>query len=114
MWIEKLSSGVLRVITPLGPRYVRPTVLQRFYLLWMFRHFSRLTQQVLSKREQQLVEELCTSQEFVSLLQSNGMEEVPIIGTVERLAPMLVDEPLRRPPVRVAESRTPVADQQSS
>jgi hypothetical protein len=42
MWIEKLSSGVLRVLTPLGPRYVKPTVLQRFYLVWMFRHFSRL------------------------------------------------------------------------
>jgi hypothetical protein len=60
------------------------------------------------------VEQLCTSQEFVSLLQSNGMEEVPIIGTVERLAPMLVDEPFRRAPVRVAESCTAVADQQSS
>jgi hypothetical protein len=77
----------------------------------MFRHFSRLPEQVLSARQQRLVEELCTSQEFVSLLQSNGVEEVPVIGTVERLEPMLVDEPLRQPAVRVADQRAPVADQ---
>jgi hypothetical protein len=77
----------------------------------MFRHFSRLPEQVLTPRQQRLVEELCTSQEFVSLLHSNGVEEVPVIGTVERLEPMLVDEPLRRHPVRVADQRTPVADE---
>lgn len=111
MWIEKLSAGVLRVLTPIGPRYVRPTTLQRIYLVWMFRHFSRLPEQVLTSRQQRLVEELCTSQEFVSLLQSNGVEEVPVIGTVERLEPMFVDEPRRRRPVRVADQHSPVTDQ---
>jgi hypothetical protein len=77
----------------------------------MFRHFSRLPEQVLSARQQRLVEELCTSQEFVSLLQSNGVEEVPVIGTVERLEPMLVDEPRPRRAVRGADQRTAVADQ---
>jgi hypothetical protein len=39
MWLEKLSWGVLRVLTPLGPRYVKPSLAQRFYLLWIFRNF---------------------------------------------------------------------------
>ena len=30
--IEKLSGGVLRMLTPLGPRYIKPTFYQRLYL----------------------------------------------------------------------------------
>ena len=48
MLIGKLSSGVLRVLTPLGPRYIRPTFWQRVYLLWTFRHFDLLPLQVLT------------------------------------------------------------------
>jgi hypothetical protein len=38
MWMQKLSDGVLGVLTPLGPRYIKPTVLRRVYILWIFRH----------------------------------------------------------------------------
>ena len=31
MWMEKLSQGVLRVLTPLGPRYLNPPFAQRLY-----------------------------------------------------------------------------------
>ncbi|PYX82373.1 MAG: hypothetical protein DMG70_15195 [Acidobacteria bacterium] len=94
MWMEKLSDGVLRVLTPLGPRYIRLTFWQRLYLMWIFRHFDALPQQVLSGRQQNLIDSLCASHGFIVLRQGN---EAPIIGTVERRPPILVDEtPLRR------------------
>ncbi len=114
MWMEKMSRGVLRVLTPIGPRYIRPVFLQRVYLLWVFRHFHNLPQQVLSRRQQRLIDDLCTSQEFVSLLQRDGLEEVPVIGTVERLAPALAEGmPQRMAPIRVAARTRQVADQQT-
>ena len=114
MWMEKLSDGVLRVLTPFGPRYIKPSFLQRFYLAWMFRHFDMLPSPVLSRRQQTLIEILCSSQGFVSL--SNGWEEVPIIGTVELRATVLAQEKLPRRKARgVAEPGTiPLADQQRS
>ncbi len=114
MWMEKMSYGVLRVLTPIGPRYIRPALFQRLYLLWIFRNFHTLPQQVLTSRQQRFVDSLCMSQEFVSLLQSNGFEEVPVIGTVERLGPVMVDETTpRRHGLRVSEVGTQIADQQT-
>ncbi|PYX86485.1 MAG: hypothetical protein DMG68_15255 [Acidobacteria bacterium] len=116
MWMDKLSDGVLRVLTPLGPRYIKPRFAQRLYLTWIFRHFESLPQQVLSRRQQQLVDNLCHSHNFVSLLQGNGFEEVPVIGTVERWQPTVLEElPASSSAVRVAErARTALADQQGS
>src|SRR6267154_5821974 len=51
MWLEKIFGGVLRVLTPLGPRYIKPALSQRIYLLWIFRHFHILPVQVLSARQ---------------------------------------------------------------
>ena len=114
MWIEKLSDGVLRVSTALGPRYIKPTFWQRLYLLWVFRHFENLPQQVLSRRQQQLVDNLCSSHSFVSLLQRDGLDEVPVIGTVERRLPAMAEAPARAS-VRVSEpAGAPLADQQGS
>ena len=48
MWLEKLFTGVLRVLTPLGARYIQPSFAQRIYLLWIFRHFKVLSFLVLS------------------------------------------------------------------
>jgi len=56
MWVVKLSNGVLRVLTPLGPRYIKPAFKQRLQLLWAFRHFEVLPLQVLSPRQRQLIE----------------------------------------------------------
>jgi hypothetical protein len=47
MWIEKLADGVLQVETPIGARFIRPSFFERAYLLWMFRNFDSLPQQVL-------------------------------------------------------------------
>lgn len=83
MWMEKLASGVLCVLTPLGPRYVRPTFWQRVYLLWVFRHFQTLPPQVLTSREQRLIDRLCTDQTFAAV-GANPFEDAPVLGTVER------------------------------
>ena len=80
MWTEKLSAGVLRILTPLGPRYLNPSLSQRVYLLWVFRHFEKLPLQVLTRRQQRLIGTLWAEQRFVSLLH----EEAPILGTLER------------------------------
>jgi hypothetical protein len=80
MWMEKLTGGVLRVLTPLGPRYIQPSFWQRIYLLWMFRNFPTLSPRVLSRRQQQWMDALCAGQQFVSL---KYFEDAPLIGTLE-------------------------------
>jgi hypothetical protein len=103
MW-EKLAGGVLRVVTPLGPRYINPSFLQRVYLVWIFRHFATLPHQVLRSRQQKMIDRLCTSY-FVSRRPHNGREQAPIVGTVERGPLVLVDKPpARRTVVAFAES----------
>ena|ERR1700693_5695995 len=88
MWTEKLSAGVLRILTPLGPRYLKPSLSQRVYLLWVFRHFEKLPLQVLNRRQQRLIRNLWSEERFVSL-----HEEAPILGTLERRPPMEASSP---------------------
>ena len=80
MWTKKLSAGVLRILTPLGPRYLKPSLTQRVYLLWAFRHFEKLPLQVLNRRQQRLIQTLWNEQRFVSVL----YEEAAILGTLEK------------------------------
>jgi hypothetical protein len=82
--LNYLRWGVLRLVTPLGPRYIRPRLLERVYLIWVFRNFRVLPQQVLSRTARNLIEGLCARQNS----QSNGLIysiiDQPVIGTVER------------------------------
>ncbi len=99
MWIEKLSDGVVQVQTPIGPRYLMPSLLQRLYFLWMFRNFPILPHAVLSTGQQRMIDRLCSEQRFVSMAYADGMEDAPVIGTVERrLNPKVA--PQRLPPRR--------------
>ncbi|HKF03225.1 MAG TPA: hypothetical protein VKB49_12985 [Candidatus Sulfotelmatobacter sp.] len=88
MWIEKLAAGVVRVQTPLGPRYVMPTLLQRLYLLWMFRNFPILPHAVLSARQQRMIDRMCGEQSVASFAYANGLDELPVIGTIEHRPPV--------------------------
>ena len=98
MWIEKLADGVVRVQTPIGPRYVMPSFWQRVYLLWMFRNFPILPHAVLSRRQQRMIDGMCSEQRFVSRAYADGMDEAPVIGTVERRPAMGAERlPPRRP-----------------
>ena len=100
MLIDKLAAGVVQVQTPIGPRYVVPsTFLQRVYLVWMFRNFHILPHAVLSRRQQRLIDRMCSEQRFASIAYSDGMNDVPVIGTVEHRPPRVASSaPPRRPP----------------
>ncbi len=101
MWIEKLAEGVVQVQTPIGPRYLMLSFSQRLYCLWMFRNFPILPHAVLSGGQQRMIDRLCSEQRFVSMAYADGMEDAPVIGTVEKRPKMGPDSwPARRQPVR--------------
>jgi hypothetical protein len=83
MWIEKLTGGVLELETPIGPRYLQPSFVERAFLLWTFRNFCSLPQSVLRPWERRLVERLWSDNKFVSL-SAPGMLDCPVIGKLER------------------------------
>lgn len=87
MWIEKLFAGVLRVLTPLGARYIQPSLAQRIYLLWIFRHFTVLPLQVLTPQQRRVIDAMCVEPHFVPLTEADGWES-PILGTLERRPPI--------------------------
>ena len=103
MWLEKLLSGVLRVMTPVGPRYLRPSLLQRLYLLWVFRNFQTLPVKVLSSYQQRMLESMWAENKFVAF--GVGVEDAPLLGTLEQ-RPAIASAPLppRRPSSSVADS----------
>ncbi len=114
MLIDKLSDGVLCILTPLGPRYIQPTFWERLYLLWIFRHFPTLPQQVLHFREQRFFESLCRSDRYVSRMRKNGLDDAPVIGTLENRV-RLEESPRGDRVVAVRRSPgTPVTDEQAS
>ena len=80
MWMEKLAQGVLRVLTPLGPRYLNPSFAQRLYLLWIFRNFETLPVKELSPGQQRRIEAMCARHGFVSVLEPNGLVDTPLLG----------------------------------
>jgi hypothetical protein len=108
MWFEKLSFGVLRILTPLGPRYLKPSFGQRLYLLWIFRNFQTLPVKVLSMNQQRLLESMCAENRFVSF--GVGVDDAPLLGTLEQRppAPSAVLPP-RRASSSVADSVAPFA-----
>lgn len=97
MLIEKLAAGVVQVQTPIGPRYVMPSFLQRVYLLWMFRNFPILPHAVLNGRQQRLIDRMCSEQRFASAAYADGVE-APVIGTIEHRPAIGAESlPPRRP-----------------
>jgi hypothetical protein len=110
MWIDKLADGVLQMDTPIGPRYIRLRFTQRAYLMWMFRHFPSLPQQVLSLREQRMVDRLCEENGFASM-PGVGTADAPVIGRIEKRLPVPVEIfPMRKP---VAGSKSAVPERGS-
>src|SRR5438309_4982411 len=114
MLIEKLAAGVVQVQTPIGPRFVMPSFRQRIYLLWVFRNFPILPHAVLNKRQQRMIDRMCSEQRFASMAYADGMDEAPVIGTIERRPPAGANQlPLRRPACAAARSMEAEARQRS-
>ena len=99
MLIDKLAAGVVQVQTPIGPRYIMPSFLQRVYLLWVFRNFPILPHAVLSGRQQRMIDRMCSEQVFASLPYVDGLNEAPVIGIIERRPPVGTSPPPPRRPV---------------
>lgn len=101
MWLQKLSGGVLRVLTPLGPRYFRPSFAQRLYLLWVFRNFQTLPAKVLNSRQTRLIDTICVRPQFLTL----HVDDLALLGTLEERPPVTSqDLPPRRPNASVSDS----------
>ena len=59
--INETGAQLLELHTGTGVVYVRPSRWQRIRLQWVFRHFHELALQVLSRRDQRLIEKLFQS-----------------------------------------------------
>ncbi len=105
MWLEKLFFGVLRVQTPLGPRYLQPSFAQRLYLLWIFRNFPTLPVKVLTSRQQRMLESMCSGNGFISF--GIGVEDTPLLGTLEQRPPVPARAVARRPSSSVVNAVAP-------
>ncbi|HZQ25726.1 MAG TPA: hypothetical protein VFA89_23245 [Terriglobales bacterium] len=86
--MDKLSGGVLRLLTPIGPRYVQLSFWQRVYTLWIFRHFHSLPQQVLSRRQQEFLQRLCADPSLITWSRDHLATDMPVIGTIEQRLPV--------------------------
>lgn len=74
------SPQLLELRTESGTFYVSPSKWQRLRLRWLFRHFHELPQQVLSSRDQRLIEKLAQSEPVAP--PPPGSES--ILGVIER------------------------------
>ena len=96
MWIEKLAHGILELDTPIGPRFLQPNFVQRAVLMWTFRNFFSLPQQVLRGSERRLVNRLLNENRFVAV-SAMGATDRPVIGRIERRALATEMMPPRKP-----------------
>ena len=113
MWIEKLIDGIVQLDTPMGARYVQPNLLERAYLIWTFRNFFSLPQQVLRPWQRRLIDRLWAEKRFVSMV-SAGASDRPVIGRVERRPPVAAEVvPIRKPVLNANPSSAPAVPEQN-
>jgi hypothetical protein len=79
---DKIRAGVLQLSTPNGSVCVKPPLKERLLLLWIFRNFKILPEQVLATREKKFIERLRNS-DLPQLSGNFGRDEGLVIGTVE-------------------------------
>ncbi len=92
MWLDKLSNGCLQILTETGLYWVRPNFGERLRLLWIFRNFTTLPQQVLTLRQQQFIARICSESRIVSPESSEANADC-LIGTVaSSVLPQLKNE----------------------
>lgn len=80
--LDKVRAGVLQLSTPSGSVCVKPPFKERLLLLWIFRNFKILPEQVLGNREKQLIERLRNS-DLPALPGNFGKDEGLVIGRVD-------------------------------
>jgi hypothetical protein len=80
--LDKVRAGVLQLSTPNGSLCVKPALKERLLLLWIFRNFKILPEQVLGEREKKLIDRLRNS-DLAALPGNFGRDEGLVIGTVD-------------------------------
>jgi hypothetical protein len=84
LWnIEEKGAELLELRTEAGVVYVCPSRLQRIRLRWAFRHFRALPPQVLSRRDQRLIEKLSRSAVVTPAL---PVASNTVFGVVEKMS----------------------------
>jgi Gram-negative bacterial TonB protein C-terminal len=78
---DENRARLLELRTESGTLYVCPSKWQRLRLLWMFRHFHVLPQQVLSRRDQHLIEKLSRSAVITA---AQPVPRNAVLGVVEK------------------------------
>jgi hypothetical protein len=114
MWIEKLAHGILELDTPIGPRYLQPNFVQRVVLMWTFRNFFSLPQQVLRGSERRLIDRLLNENRFVSVSAMGGATDRPVIGRIERRALATIEVMPPRKPMSGAQSAVAKRDREAA
>lgn len=80
--LDKVRAGVLQLSTPTGTLCVKPALKERLLLLWIFRNFKILPEQVLGDREKRLIDRLRGDNREI-LPGGFGRDEGLVIGTVD-------------------------------
>jgi hypothetical protein len=80
--LEQSGALLLELRTDAGPVYVCPSRWQRVRLEWIFRHFHVLPSQVLSRRDQRLIERLSRS---AVVTPSLPVPRDAVLGVVEKV-----------------------------
>jgi hypothetical protein len=83
MLIEKICRGVLAVETDCGLRYLQLSPLERIRLLWTFRNFRLLPEEVLKRHERTLIDMLYRQGKFLRNGNGHGDLSQICVGTVE-------------------------------
>jgi hypothetical protein len=82
--IDGAGAQLLALHTGAGVVYVRPSRWQRIRLQWAFRHFHELPLQVLSRRDQRLIEKLFQS---AVVTPASPVAGTSLLGVVENVHP---------------------------
>lgn len=82
--MEDTGAQLLELRTGAGVIYVRPSRWQRVRLQWAFRHFHELPLQVLSRRDQRLIEKLSQS---AVVTPASPVAGTTLLGVVENVHP---------------------------
>jgi hypothetical protein len=101
MLIEKICRGVLAVETDCGVRYIQPSLVERIRLLWTFRNFHLLPEEVLNRHERALIDSLCQKGKYMVNGNGHGDLSLNCIGTVERSVPRQQPQSTVLKPARV-------------
>ena len=92
MALGKLRYGFVEVRTGSGPCYVRPKFWERLRLVWIFRNFAMLPQQVLKPSQQRFISSLCEEGRMYHGWGPKEQERAELIGTLISASTSAEDE----------------------